>query len=161
VNISTAATIAAPPEQVFTFLRSLDRHWGLIGGRAEPLRADSDGAGYLLRLRGPLGIRRTVQTHITTLQEPVLLVGRIEAGRRTRATLSWAVRGRGQSSRVVLAAQIDSIGPIDRALLYVGGHWWVRRTLRVALRGLAEEMGGRGRVAAHSPEPVESGRPWS
>lgn len=140
VELSAAATISAPPARVFAFLRSLDRHWALIGPRAVPVRATDDGDGYLLRLRGPLGIRRTVRTRLVGIEESALLTGRVEAGARTRATLSWSVQHCPGGSRVVLLARTDSLGPGDRLLLFAGGRWWLTRTLRVAVRGLADHV---------------------
>ncbi len=147
MELSAAATISAPPERVFEYLGSLDRHWALIGPRAVPLRAAPGGGGYVLRLRGPLGIRRTVRTRIVSLREPALLVGRVEAGRRTRGTLSWSVSRCSGGSRVVLAARTDALGMADRLLLLGGGRWWLARTLRIALRSLEARMSSAGRPA--------------
>jgi hypothetical protein len=140
VELSAAATISASPERVFAYLRRLDRHWALTGPRAVPLRAQDDGDGYVLRLRGPVGIRRTVRTRIVSLREPALLVGRVEAGRRTRATLSWSITSCPGGSRVVLAARTDSLGLADRLLLLGGGRWWLGHTLRGALGRLQARL---------------------
>ncbi len=140
MQLSAAATISAPPERVFNYLRHLDRHWALTGPRAVPLRAQDDGDGYVLRLRGPVGIRRTVRTRIVSLRQPALLVGRVEAGPRTRATLSWSITRCPGGSRVVLAARTQSLGWGDRLLLAAGGRWWLARTLRGALRSLQARL---------------------
>ena len=140
MELSAAATVAAPPERVFAFLRSLDRHWALIGARAVPVEMHAGGDGYRVRLHGPLGIRRTVQTCIVSAREPRLLVGTVEAGARTRATLAWSVQRRSGGSHVVLAARTESLGHGDRLLLAFGGRWWLARTLRVAVGGLQARL---------------------
>jgi len=161
VELCASALVPAPPERVFAFLRSLDRHWGLIDGRAVPLRVQNGGDGYVLRLRGPLGIRRTVRTRIITAQPPSLLVGRAEAGRRSRAFLSWSIKPSRGASRVVLVLRTESVGVGDRLLLLAGGRWWLARTLRVAVRTLASrvalEPDGRPDLyaLANRPDPIQ------
>lgn len=161
MELCASATVPAPPERVFDFLRSLDRHWGLIGGRAVPLQVENGGDGYVLRLRGPLGIRRTVRTRILTEQEPGLLVGRAEAGRRSRAFLSWSIKPSRDASRVVLVLRTESVAVGDRLLLLAGGRRWLASTLRVAVRTLASRLaveadGRRDSYAlANRPAPTQ------
>lgn len=92
MEVRATRAIAAPPQPVFAFLEEFDRHWELLGDRLEPLRG-YDGRRSHARLRGPLGIRRTLWIELATLDPPRELTGRVEVGHgRTVGTVRWVLR---------------------------------------------------------------------
>jgi uncharacterized protein YndB with AHSA1/START domain len=138
VEVHATRTIAAPPEAIFAFLADPDRHWQLLGRRLEPLRA-YDGERSRVRLRGPLGIRRTLSIRLSDERPPHELVGRVEAGGgATVGTVRWLVRpaAGGAGSAVELSARTEVAGWLDRLLLLAGGAVWLRQSLERALAAL-------------------------
>src|SRR3954447_8027877 len=71
-DIEAAALIPAPPEEVFEFLSDLANHWRLADRHVSVVAVDGDNDGGVVRIRGPLGIRRTARTHVTAAREPRL-----------------------------------------------------------------------------------------
>jgi uncharacterized protein YndB with AHSA1/START domain len=145
VEVRAARTIAAAPEEIFAFLAEPDRHWQLLGRRLEPLRA-YDGERSQVRLRGPLGIRRTLWIRLATERPPHELVGRVEAGGgATIGTVRWLVEAAGPiASAVELTAGTELAGWLDRLLLLAGGAHWLRRSLELTLAALDERVGRPG-----------------
>lgn len=141
MEVRATRTIAAPPAEIFAFLADPDRHWQLLGRRLEPLRA-YDGERSQVRLRGPLGIHRTLWIRLAAEHPPHELTGRVEAGGGTTiGTVRWALRPAGPAtSHVELTARTDVAGPFDRLLLLCGGGRWLGRSLAVALAALDERM---------------------
>lgn len=166
MEVRATRTIAAPPERIFAFLEAPDRHWALLGRRLEPLRS-YDGRRSQARLRGPLGIRRTLWIELATIRPPAELTGRVAAGGgRTVGTVLWVVRpaasggavaGGGPAaaaptagdspvtaaSTVELTARTDVAGPLDRVLLLCGGALWLRQSLELVLGQLELALGQR------------------
>jgi hypothetical protein len=99
------------------------------------LNGDKDGA--TVQIRGPLGLRRTAQTHVTASPSPRLMIGTAQLGDGTRASVSWTLAGRMNQTRVRLAANVENASPLDRVLLALGGRIWMRRVFRDALGQLA------------------------
>src|SRR5947209_17946797 len=65
--ITAAGVVAAPPAAVFAFLSDLRNHWRLTGRWAslEGLDGPLNGpTGGTVIVRGPLGLRRRVQTSV-------------------------------------------------------------------------------------------------
>lgn len=144
MEVRASRTIPASPEAIFAFLEEPDRHWQLLGRRLEPLRA-YDGERSQVRLRGPLGVRRTLWIQLAVARPPHELVGRVEAGGdATIGTVRWAIRaaapGASGASVVELAARTDVAGWLDRLLLACGGARWLRRSLEHSLAALAERI---------------------
>jgi uncharacterized protein YndB with AHSA1/START domain len=155
MEVRATRRIGAPPHEVFAFLEEPDRHWQLLGRRLEPLHA-FDGERSRVRLRGPLGVRRTLSIRFASADPPHELVGRVEAGGRRRGTaprtigtVRWSIRaagGRGASaagasaagdaSDVELVARTEVAGWLDRLLLAAGGAHWLRRSLELTLERL-------------------------
>lgn len=153
MEVRATRTIAAPPERIFAFLEAPDRHWELLGRRLEPLRS-YDGRQSQARLRGPLGIRRTLWIELATIRPPAELTGRVAAGGgRTVGTVLWVIRpagagpaaggqpspsgeSAGRSCSVELTARTDVAGPLDRMLLLCGGALWLRQSLELVLAQL-------------------------
>ena len=143
-DIEAAALVPAPPEDVFAFLSDLRNHWRLADRFVEVLTLDSSDGGRAdggrVRVRGPLGVRRTVTTRVVAAREPRLLIGTAELASGTRARVSWVIAGRLGSSRVRLAADLERARPLDRLLLAAGGRWWLRRRFASTLERLANEL---------------------
>jgi uncharacterized protein YndB with AHSA1/START domain len=150
-DIEAAALIPAPPEDVFAFLSDLRNHWRLADRFVEVLELESsDGGradGARVRVRGPLGLRRTATTRVVAVREPRLLIGTAELTSGTRARVSWVIAGRLGSSRVRLAAELEHARPLDRLLLAAGGRWWLRRRFASTLEHLARELAERDEAA--------------
>src|SRR4051812_41213146 len=101
-DIEAAALIPAPPEDVFEFLRDLSNHWRLTDRHLSVVQLNGEGDGATVRLCGPLGVRRTVHTHVTATREPRLLIGIAQLDGGTRARVSWTLAGRMNQTRVRL-----------------------------------------------------------
>ena len=160
-DVAATALVPAPAEEVFAFLDDLGNHWIVADRFIEVIdlhRPDGDRAeGGAVRLRGPLGLRRTVLTRVAATKPPRLLIGTAEMGPRTRARVSWALAEHRGSTRVRLAAAVERASRVDRLLLAAGGRRWLERRFAATLEGLAAEFAGReeagqapGPAAAHS-----------
>jgi hypothetical protein len=161
-DVAATALVPAPVEDVFAFLDDLGNHWIVADRFVEVLDLHRGEGGHAtggaVRLRGPLGVRRTVVTRVVAVKPPRLLIGTAQVGERTRARVSWSLAGHLDSTRVRLAASVERAAPFDRALLALGGRWWLRRRFAATLEGLVEEFaarvaadGGSGRSAAPLP----------
>ena len=140
-EIEAAALIPAPPEEVFEFLSDLGNHWRLTGRHVEVLSLNGDGTGGSVRIRGPLGLRRTAETTVTAARNPRLMIGAAELSSGTRARVSWTLAGRLGQTRVRLAATVDHASPLDRLLLALGGRRWLSGLFERTLERLAERFG--------------------
>src|ERR687886_2567570 len=103
-DIEAAALVPAPAEDVFAFLSDLRNHWRLADRFVEVVTLEaSDGVhadGGQVRVRGPLGLRRTATTRVVAAREPRLMIGTAElSGGGTRARVSWTIAGRLGASR--------------------------------------------------------------
>lgn len=134
-EIASVAVVPAPPEEVFDFLADLENHWYLVDGYVEVVSLDGDSA--VVRLRGPLGVRRIVHTQITDARPPRLLVGTARVGATTTARVIWTLNpDDGPSTRVRLVARVERVSAIDRLLLAAGGQAWLRRRFAFGLARL-------------------------
>lgn len=138
-EIEAVALVPAAPEEVFAFLSDLANHWRLLDTHVDVLELDgSPPDRAVVRLRGPLGVRRTVHTRVTAAREPRLIIGVAELGTGTRALVSWTLAARlGKSTRVRLAAEIEHASGFDRLLLALGGRVWLARRFVFGLDRLA------------------------
>jgi uncharacterized protein YndB with AHSA1/START domain len=155
-DFEATALVPAPCEDVFDFLDDLGNHWIVADRFVEVLdlhRPGGDGRaeGGQVRLRGPLGMRRTVTTRVVAVKPPRLLIGTAEIGERTRARVSWSLAGHLETTRVRLAAGIERTSGFDRLLLALGGRWWLRRRFAATLDGLVAEFEGRDASSAARP----------
>jgi carbon monoxide dehydrogenase subunit G len=139
-DIEAAALIPAPPEEVFEFLCDLANHWRLTDRHLKVVELNGDKDRATVRLRGPLGVRRTAHTHVTASRRPRLMIGVAQMESGTRARVSWTLAGRMNQTRVRLAADVEHAAPLDRLLLALGGKLWMRRMFRHALARLAERF---------------------
>jgi hypothetical protein len=146
-DIEAAALVQAPPEDVYAFLSDLRNHWRLADRFVKVLTLDSSDGGRAdgghVRVRGPLGVRRTVVTRVVATREPRLIIGTAELASGTRARVSWTIAGRLGASRVRLGADLERARLLDRLLLSLGGRWWLRRRFASTLERLARELGER------------------
>jgi uncharacterized protein YndB with AHSA1/START domain len=139
-DIEAAALIPAPPDVVFEFLCDLGNHWRLADRHVKVVSLDGDNNGGVVRIQGPLGVRRTARTHVTATRKPRLIIGTAELEGGTRARVSWTLAGRMSQTRVRLAANVEYAAPLDRLLLTLGGRIWMRRMFRHTLGQLAERF---------------------
>jgi hypothetical protein len=131
-EIEATALVPAEPEQVFDFLSDLSNHWRLVDGYVEVVSVA--GASGVVRLRGPLGVHRTVRTRVTEARRPDLIVGVAELSGGTRARVTWTLEGRTQ---VRLVASVEAASWFDRALLACGGRVWLKRRFAFGLSRLS------------------------
>jgi uncharacterized protein YndB with AHSA1/START domain len=143
--IEATALVAAPPETVFDFLSDLANHWRLVDRFVAVVSLADDGA--VVRLRGPLGVRRTVRTRVTEARRPELIVGVAELRGGTTARVTWTLEGVPGATRVRLAAEVAEARPLDRLLLALGGRVWMRRRFAHGLRRLVDRY---AEPAAHA-----------
>jgi polyketide cyclase/dehydrase/lipid transport protein len=151
---------------VFEFLSDLSNHWRLVDRFVEVISLTGADGGPpdsgVVRLRGPLGVRRTVHTRVTATRSPRLIIGTAELGPGTRARVSWTLASRLGQTEVRLAAQVERAGPLDRLLLKLGGRRWLRQRFAFGLERLASTMieprrqpaSGTARPTASPPGPA-------
>ena len=134
--VATERLVSAPAVAVFAFLTDLERHWELLPGVVDVVAADRRGA--ILRLRGPLGMRRTVRTRVTGVRAPRVLAGRARTAGDSSATVAWSLTPRADGTHVRLEARVERASPVDRLLLAAGGRVWLRRAFGRAIERLGE-----------------------
>jgi len=137
-RIEASAVVPAPPAAVFDFLSDLRNHWAVAGRWIEVVALDGAGNGGRVRIRGPLGVRRTAVTSVDRVQPPERLEGVARLG-RTEAQVAWTLRERrgGAAAEVGLTAMLVRTSPFDRAVLALGGASWMRRLFAATLARLA------------------------
>jgi uncharacterized protein YndB with AHSA1/START domain len=141
--IEAEAVVPAEPEAVFDYLARLDNHWRLMDGSVEVMHLDGDGDEgpdrAVVRLHGPLGVRRTVHTRVLEVERPRVLRGRAGIGRRadggrvTEGEVVWTLEPDGDGTLVRLSAAVRCASASDRAVLALGGRAWLRARFRAAL----------------------------
>jgi hypothetical protein len=137
--IVAQAEVRAPVELVWVLLDDLRDHWLLADRWTEVLRVDADGGTILLR--GPLGVRRTVDVRVTERLAPTELQGLAVLDAKTAAQVRWALEPiDATSTRVTLRATVLSAGWGDRLLLAMGAHRWLQWRFAVTLRRLNERV---------------------
>jgi hypothetical protein len=155
-EVAAEELIAASPEGAFAFLADLENHWRLTGRYIEVESLDGPpGArhGGVVRIRGPLGVRRTATTRVLSATPPREMLGSARIGRRTEARVRWTLLPGDGAIAVRLSATVESTGWLDGLLLRLGGRRWLRRLFARALHRLAEHL------ASHSQQQSEDGSP--
>jgi hypothetical protein len=144
--VGAERVVAYAPSTVYAYLARLANHYQLGDRYLRLASIDVDQRGGQIVIGSPVGIRRTASTKVTTAFAPERLGGTASVGRRTRADVVWTIEPAGDHSRVTLRATVLSAGPVDRALIALGGRWWLRRRFRAALtrldRGVRVRVGG-------------------
>ena len=83
VDVEAAALIPAAPEEVFAFLSDLGNHWRLADRFVEVVTLESSEVGHAdggtVRVRGPLGLRRTATTRPASPARPSSRAGHAHA----------------------------------------------------------------------------------
>jgi hypothetical protein len=139
--VTSGLLMDIPAETVYGFLSQLPNHQSM-GGRRFRLKAFADDRlGARIVIRGPLGIRRTVETTITCLHPSRSVGGTAAIGRRTLAHVHWTIDAAGERSRVALTATVLHIGALDRLLLAAGGRRWLARSFHRVLTLLPVTIG--------------------
>ena len=147
--IEADGLIPAGREAVFAFLADLANHWDLADRWVEVVSLTPAHDGGRVTVRGPLGLRRTVETRVDEVEPPACIEGTARLG-RTRAVVRWELRPESRGTRVHLVATVLAAGPIDRLLLAAGGRAWLRRRFTVTLSRLAQTVAAR-QVEAVTP----------
>jgi hypothetical protein len=132
--IEARAAVAAPREALYARLADLRDHWRMAGRWVEPLELRPDGG--VVRLRGPLGVHRTVRTELHESVPYERLAGEASVG-ATRAAISWTLAEDGAQTFVTLRADVLSVTPWDRLLLALGGRAWLRHRFATTLARLS------------------------
>jgi hypothetical protein len=141
--IVASRLIAVPPVAVFRYLEDLANHTSLAPRSAQVLSFERRPGSLdraVVRLDGPLGIRRTASTELVRGQAPSLIAGRARIGARTEACVTWRIASAPQGSLVVLHATVEAAGPLDAILLRLGGRGWIARRFAAALESLAHHL---------------------
>ncbi len=146
-SIEADGLVPAGREAVFAFLADLANHWALADRWVEVVSLMPAHDGGRVTLRGPLGLRRTVDTRVDGVEAPAHIGGTARLG-RTRAVVRWELRPEPHGTRVNLVATVLAAGPIDRLLLAAGGRAWLRRRFTVTLNHLARTVAERQAEAA-------------
>ena len=137
--------VAASPEEVFDFLSDLGNHWLMADRFVEVVRLDGapgePATGGVVRMHGPLGIRRTAITQVTGRERPRMMTGTADLRGGTCARVTWSFVPDGDGTIVRLAAEVQKAGPLDRMLLTLGGKAWFRRHLAAILASMSERFG--------------------
>jgi hypothetical protein len=131
--IAARRHVPRPRDELYALLADLRSHWTLAGRWVEPLELREDGG--TVRVRGPLGVHRTIATTLTDAREPECVAGEAAIG-RTRAAISWLLEADGAGTFVTLRAHVLTAGPVDRALLALGGRAWMSRRFDATLQRL-------------------------
>ncbi len=137
--IEADGLVAAPRGVVFEFLADLANHWDLADRWVEVVHLTPEHDGGRVAIRGPLGLRRTVDTEVHGSDPPARIEGIAQLG-RTRAAVSWELVPEPHGTRVHLTATVLAAAPLDRLLLAAGGRAWLRRRFTVTLSRLAQSV---------------------
>jgi hypothetical protein len=137
--ISAQLLVRGPIDEVWAVLADLREHWTLADRWAEVQRIDGDGG--TIRLRGPAGLRRTVDVRVT-MRRPVRELEGLALLGATTARVCWTLAAEGpRATRVTLGAEVLSAGAGDRLLLALGARHWLRWRFGVTLRRLNDRLG--------------------
>jgi hypothetical protein len=148
--IEADGLVPAGRDAVYAFLADLANHWDLADRWVEVVSLTPAHDGGRVTVRGPLGLRRTVDTRVDEVEPPGRIEGTARLG-RTRAVVRWELRPEPRGTRVHLVATVLAAGPLDRLLLAAGGRAWLRRRFTVTLSRLAQTLAARQSEAATSP----------
>lgn len=133
-TIEARRRVGRPREELYAELSDLRGHWDLAGRWVHALELRHDGG--TVRVRGPLGLRRTIHTRLTDARPPDCVAGEALAG-RTLAAIRWDLEAApGDGTDVTLHAEIVRCGALDRALLAAGGARWMRGRFAATLERL-------------------------
>jgi hypothetical protein len=138
VTIEATRVVAATPEAVFRFLSRLENHWALAG-RWVQVVALEDSSGKV-RIRGPLGLRRTASTRVVDAVPDHVMHGIAELSGGTCARIGWEMSEDAGGTAVRLSAEVEHAALPDRLLLALGGRAWMTRHFDAILVRLGEQL---------------------
>lgn len=150
--ITASAELAQRPEAVFDFLADLRNHVLLAPDSVELRSRDLPSnlpVQAIVRLRGPLAIRRTATTEIVSTTRPALIAGRASIGTQTRVSIAWTIASQPGGSSVSLRVIVHATGLLDGLVLKLGVRRWLQRRFADALACLPDRLAR----AAASPDP--------
>lgn len=131
--VAARRRVQRPREELYAQLADLRSHWQLAGRWVEPLELRADGG--VVRVRGPLGLRRTITTTVTGALPPERVVGEARMG-GTRAVIEWLLEPDEEGTVVTLRADVRDAAAWDRALLALGGRRWMQARFAATLKRL-------------------------
>ena len=155
--ITACRKLPVPPQTVFGYLEDLANHVSMAPHSAQvmSLGPGPRGLGHaVVRLTGPLGLRRTATTEIIQADASGFIAGRARVGKRTKACVTWRIAADEEGSDVTLSASIEAAAPLDALVLRLGGRRWIARRFAAALDTLAGLL-----VAAGEGEHARPGHP--
>lgn len=139
MKIESTGVVPATPEAVFRFLSDLKNHWELANSWIDVVDLEpGNPQGGRVRMHGPLGIRRTARTRVVDATPDHVMHGTAELSGGTRALISWELQEDVDGTSVRLAAEVERLAVIDRALLALGGRFWMQRLFDRILVRLGE-----------------------
>jgi hypothetical protein len=140
--IQASRPLCAPADVVLQFLADLENHVVLAPASVRVLALDGQrhsATRALLRLRGPLAIRRTASTALLGATGSSI-AGRANVGNTTVASVVWRVETLRGGSMVTLCATVDAASSLDALLLRFGGRRWLAGRFAAALEQLSQEL---------------------
>ena len=147
-DIHASHVVGAEAADVFTFLSDLENHWAIAGRFVDVVDLTGPpGArtGGRVRVRGPLGLRRTAHTRVDYARPVEEMGGSARIGAATTARVQWRLRPQGSATAVTLAARVEQAARLDRLLLALGGRAWLRQRFMSTLRALDARLAAAGR----------------
>jgi hypothetical protein len=141
--------VGASPPDVFLFLADLENHWLLVDRFVEVLTLErppggGPARGGTVRMRGPLGLGRTVRTRVVEATPAKVIAGTASVGERTEARVRWTLTPSPRGTRVRLEATVERVGRAEWVLLAAGGRRWLDRRFTSILQTLARRVPGDG-----------------
>lgn len=141
-NITATRRIDVPAAKVSGFLGDLENHWRL-SPRFQVLGLDRDAEGAAtggtIRVRGPMGLRRTVRTRVEWVDLPTGMRGSAVA-EGMRAEVSWQIESAIDVCVVTLSVSVVRPSWRDRTLFALGGTGWLRRQFVGILQELDQHV---------------------
>ena len=137
--ISAERTIPHQPERVFEFLSDLRNHWRLEPRAFLELEDVGERNGRI-RLKGPMGLARKVQTEVLEAEAPTRVAGRADLRGGTVGLVAWEIRPDERGSHVTLSARVERASLPDRAILALGGRAWLGHLFERALGNLEQTL---------------------
>ena len=137
-SAEASAEVSAPVENVFGFLADLGNHWRLASRWIEVVTLDRGGERAdraTVRLSGPFGLARTVQTRVDDVTPPSAIRGHGISG-RTHADVSWTLAPAAHATCVSVEVRLIQASLTDRAIWLCFGRAWLARRLRLTVLGL-------------------------
>jgi len=141
-SAEASAEVRAPVDEVFGFLADLDNHWRLASRWIEVVTLQSTGRradGATVRLSGPLGLARTVQTQVERVTPPSEIRGRGRSG-RTHAEVAWRLEALPAGTRVAVEVRLLRASAADRLIWLAFGRAWLTRRLELTVGGLDDVL---------------------